>query len=313
MDKKYNMFLYSLLSKYKIFDSFVSKILLMTVLSALLAIIPIFVVLTYYNLDIRQIIVLCLLIMSFFIIGMVLISILMNSLLSPVYLVCKSLKEYVKDRRKPDMPKNFKDEFGVLMCEVQEFIETVDSKVNSLTKNLMLDHLTGVYNRLSSEKRLSEDIARVKRSKEILTVAMFDIDDFKLFNDYYGHNFGDKCLIQVVETVKNNLRESDWISRWGGDEFLVVFSNVDSNTSKSVLLRIMDILRETYINAKEDKPINVSISVGISELADKDDYISIVKRVDMALIEAKKEGKSKVVVDNLKPRVISSSITVMKN
>lgn len=310
MGKKYNMFLYSLLSRFKIFDSFISKILFMTVISALLAIVPIIAVLTYYNLEIRQIVVLCLLFTSFFILGMVLISILMNSLLSPVYLVCNSLKEYIKERKKPDMPKHYKDEFGVLMCEVQEFIETVDSKVSSLTKNLMVDHLTGVYNRLSSEKRLSEDIARVKRNEEILTVAMFDIDDFKLFNDYYGHNFGDKCLIQVVDTVKNNLRESDWISRWGGDEFLVVFSNVDSNTAKSVLLRIMDILRETYVNANKDKPLNVSISVGITELAEKDDYISIVKRVDMALIEAKQEGKSKVVVDNLKPRILSSSATV---
>ena len=310
MNKKYNLILYSFLSRYKIFDTLVSKILFMTLLSALLAIIPIIVTLTIYQLGIKEIVVLCLLFTSFFILGMVLISILLNSLLSPVYLVCNSLKEYIRDRKRPNMPKHYKDEFGVLMCEVQEFIERIDSKVNSLTRNLMLDHLTGVYNRLSSEKRLSEDIARIKRNNEILTVAMFDIDDFKLFNDYFGHNFGDKCLIQVVETVKNNLRESDWISRWGGDEFLVVFSNVDSNTAKSVLLRIMDILRETHISAKEDRPINVSISVGITELADKDDYISIVKRVDMALIEAKKEGKSKVVVDNLKPRIVNSSLTV---
>jgi len=234
---------------------------------------------------------------------MALASIFLNSLISPVYLVCTSLKDYVKHRQRPNMPKHFKDEFGVLMCEVQEFIETIDSKVSSLTKNLMLDHLTGVYNRLSSEKRLSEDIARVKRNNETLTVAMFDIDDFKLFNDYYGHNFGDKCLIQVVETVKNNLRESDWISRWGGDEFLLVFANVDSGTAKNVLLRIMDILGETYVKASEDRPISVSISVGITELAQKDDYISIVKRVDMALLEAKKQGKSKVVVDNVEPSV----------
>ena len=310
MRKKYSLILYSFLSRYKIFDTFVSKIIIMTLISALLAIIPIIVVLTYYKLEIREVVVLCLVFTSSFILGMALISILLNSLLSPVYLVCKSLKDYVKHRTRPNMPKHYKDEFGVLMCEVQEFIEAIDSKLNSLTKNLMLDHLTGVYNRLSSEKRLSEDIARVKRNNEILTVAMFDIDDFKLFNDYYGHNFGDKCLIEVVNTVKTNLRESDWISRWGGDEFLVVFSNVDSNTAKSVLLRIIDILRETYVHAKEGKPINVSISVGITELAEKDDYISIIKRVDMALIDAKKEGKSKVVVDNLRPRVVKSSLTV---
>ena len=303
MNKKYNLFFYSLLSRYKIFDTFVSKIIIMTLISALISIIPIIVVLNFYNLDSRQITVLCLLFTSFFILGMAVISIFLNSLLAPVFLVCSSLKDYIKHRKKPEMPKHYRDEFGVLMCDVQEFIESVDSKVSSLTKNLMLDHLTGVYNRLSSEKRLSEDIARVKRNKEILTVAMFDIDDFKLFNDYYGHNFGDKCLIQVVETVKSNLRESDWISRWGGDEFLLVFANVDSDTARNVLLRIMDILSETYVKAGEDRPINVSISIGITELTEKDDYLSIVKRVDMSLLEAKKQGKSKIVVDKPKSSV----------
>ena len=128
---------------------------------------------------------------------------------------------------------------------------------------------------------------------------MFDIDDFKLFNDYFGHDFGDKCLIKVVDTVKNNLRESDWMARWGGDEFLVVFSNIDSRTSKNVFLRIMEILKEINIMQDESKPINVSISVGITEMYKDDDYISIVKRVDMALLDAKKHGKSKIIIDNI--------------
>ena len=169
-----------------------------------------------------------------------------------------------------------------------------------LTKNLMIDHLTGVYNRLSSEKRISEDIARVKRNNEILTIAMFDIDDFKLCNDYYGHSVGDECLIEVANTVKNNLRESDWIARWGGDEFLVVFSNVDSETSSKVLLRIMEILKNTKI-ITDHKTINMSVSIGITELVNDDDYLSILKRVDMALLDAKNKGKSKIVIDNVKP------------
>ena len=184
------------------------------------------------------------------------------------------------------------------MKDVQEFVESINNKMSSLTKNLMIDHLTGVYNRLSSEKRISEDIARVKRNNELLTVAMFDIDDFKLFNDYYGHNVGDKCLIEVANTVKNNLRESDWIARWGGDEFLVVFSNVDSETSSNVLLRIMEILKNTYIQA-DKKTINMSVSIGITELVDDDDYLTILKRVDMALLEAKNKGKAKIVIDTL--------------
>jgi len=229
------------------------------------------------------------------------LSILIKSLLIPVNLVCDSLDQYKKTKKLPSLPKIYNDELGILMKDVQEFVESINSRMSSLTKNLMIDHLTGVYNRLSSEKRLSEDIARVTRNKEILTVAMFDIDDFKLFNDYYGHNIGDKCLIEVATTVKNNLRESDWIARWGGDEFLVVFSNLDSETSSHVLLRIMEILKNTKIKTDE-KTINMSISVGISELSEKDDYLTILERVDMALLDAKNKGKSIIVVDNLKTK-----------
>ena len=232
-------------------------------------------------------------------IGLVLLSFLINSLLIPISLVCDSLAEYKYNKVVPNLPSIYSDELGVLMKDVQEFVEATNRKMSSLTKNLMIDHLTGVYNRLSSEKRISEDIARVKRNNEILTIAMFDIDDFKLCNDYYGHNVGDKCLVEVANTVKNNLRESDWIARWGGDEFLVVFSNVDSETSSNVLLRIMEILKNTKINT-DHKTINMSVSIGITELVNDDDYISILKRVDMALLEAKNKGKSKIVIDNVK-------------
>ena len=299
MKGKYNLFLYDLLSRFDFLNSFISKTVFVAIISASFAVIPFIIILAYYKLELSLMVILCLLFFSSFFLGMALLAVFLKSLITPVFLVSNSLKNYIKRRDLPVIPKGYTDEFGVLMSDVQEFIETVDNKLNSLTKNLMLDHLTGAYNRLSSEKRLSEDIARIKRNEEILTIAMFDIDDFKLFNDYFGHDFGDKCLIKVVDTVKNNLRESDWMARWGGDEFLVVFSNIDSQTSKNVFLRIMDILKEINIKQEESKPINVSISVGITEMYKDDDYISIVKRVDMALLEAKKQGKSKIVIDNI--------------
>ncbi len=298
MKKDYNLFLYNFLSKIGIFDTFASKVIFITLICFLIALIPIVIILLQYNFNIQQILLLCFVFFVSFSIGVVLLSILIKSLLLPINLVCDSLDEYKKNRVLPELPSIYSDELGVLMKDVQEFVESINNKMSSLTKNLMIDHLTGVYNRLSSEKRISEDIARVKRNNELLTVAMFDIDDFKLFNDYYGHNVGDKCLIEVANTVKNNLRESDWIARWGGDEFLVVFSNVDSETSSNVLLRIMEILKNTYIQA-DKKTINMSVSIGITELVDDDDYLTILKRVDMALLEAKNKGKAKIVIDTL--------------
>ena len=298
MNKKYNLFLYNFLSNLGLFGTFASKVIFITLICFLIALIPIVIILLQYNFNIQQILLLCFVFFISFSIGVVLLSILIKSLLLPINLVCDSLDEYKKNGVLPKLPSYYSDELGVLMTDVQEFVESINSKMSSLTKNLMIDHLTGVYNRLSSEKRISEDIARVKRNNEILTVAMFDIDDFKLFNDYYGHSIGDKCLIEVANTVKNNLRESDWIARWGGDEFLVVFSNVDSETSSNVLLRIMEILKNTHIKA-DQKTINMSVSIGITELVEDDDYLSILNRVDMALLEAKNKGKAKIVIDNV--------------
>lgn len=299
MKKDYNLFLYNFLSKLGLFNTFASKVIFITLICFLVALIPIVIILLQYNFTIQQIFFLCFVFFVSFSIGIVLLSILIKSLLIPINLVCDSLDEYKKNKIVPKLPSDYSDELGVLMKDVQEFVESINSKMSSLTKNLMIDHLTGVYNRLSSEKRISEDIARVKRNNEKLTVAMFDIDDFKLFNDYYGHSVGDKCLIEVANTVKNNLRESDWIARWGGDEFLVVFSNVDSETSSNVLLRIMEILKNTQIKT-DQKTINMSVSIGITELVDSDDYVSILKRVDMALLDAKNKGKAKIVIDNIK-------------
>lgn len=299
MKKDYNLFLYNFLSKLGLFNTFSSKVIFITLICFLVALIPIVIILLQYNFTIQQIFFLCFVFFVSFSIGIVLLSILIKSLLIPINLVCDSLDEYKKNKIVPKLPSDYSDELGVLMKDVQEFVESINSKMSSLTKNLMIDHLTGVYNRLSSEKRISEDIARVKRNNEKLTVAMFDIDDFKLFNDYYGHSVGDKCLIEVANTVKNNLRESDWIARWGGDEFLVVFSNVDSETSSNVLLRIMEILKNTQIKT-DQKTINMSVSIGITELVDSDDYVSILKRVDMALLDAKNKGKAKIVIDNIK-------------
>jgi len=299
MKKDYNLFLYNHLSKLGLFKSFASKVIFITLLCFLVALIPIVIILIQYNFYFQQILLICYMFFISVTIGLVLLSFLINSLLIPISLVCDSLAEYKYNKVVPNLPSIYSDELGVLMKDVQEFVEATNRKMSSLTKNLMIDHLTGVYNRLSSEKRISEDIARVKRNNEILTIAMFDIDDFKLCNDYYGHNVGDKCLVEVANTVKNNLRESDWIARWGGDEFLVVFSNVDSETSSNVLLRIMEILKNTKINT-DHKTINMSVSIGITELVNDDDYISILKRVDMALLEAKNKGKSKIVIDNVK-------------
>ena len=126
MKKKYNLFLYDLLSRFSFLNSFISKTIFVAVVSASFAVIPFIIILAYYKLELSLMVILCLLFFSSFFLGMALLAVFLRSLITPVFLVSNSLKNYIKRRDLPVIPKGYTDEFGVLMSDVQEFIETVD-------------------------------------------------------------------------------------------------------------------------------------------------------------------------------------------
>ena len=294
MKSKYNIFFYSLLAKYQLFRTFGSKIVFVSILSAIVPLVPFVMVLVYYNLDLKLVLSLSLLFISAFLIGMVLLSIFIKSLISPVFMASTTLRDYINNSKKPNLPLTYKDELGVLMFQVQEFIEKIDTRLNLLKKDLMVDHLTGVYNRQSAEETIRDELSSNRKSDERVVLAMFDIDDFKIFNDKFGHGFGDQCLIEVVETFKINLRENDWIARWGGDEFLIFFRNVDYQTSEAILKRVMRFLDKVFLKTQDDKFVKLTVSIGLFEVVNED-LNTAIKKVDTALLQAKKKGKSVIV------------------
>lgn len=215
-------------------------------------------------------------------------------LLSPVSLASKNLREYITDKKMPDLPTFYKDEAGQLMADVQYTVSHIDKLIRSLEKTSSTDYLTGIDNRFAAEKRLKKDIARSNRNNNVMTLILLDLDDFKRINDQYGHDIGDFCLKHVINIIKSDIRGSDWIARWGGDEIMLMLFDSDELFASTVLERISSSLEENSIPNSQGL-ITITISVGVCEYKSNYTFEQYFKKVDNALLEAKRRGKGQIV------------------
>lgn len=154
------------------------------------------------------------------------------------------------------------------------------------------DYLTNIYNRRKIDEILNIEIARSERYKKSLGICLLDIDNFKKVNDIYGHQEGDKILKSIALLLQQNIRKSDYIGRWGGEEFLIIFPEAND---KSISC-LSEKLRVKIMENNFDTVGQITASFGVSKLCIGDDIQSLVKKSDKALYQAKKEGKNRVVL-----------------
>jgi diguanylate cyclase len=152
------------------------------------------------------------------------------------------------------------------------------------------DALTGLSNRLAANERLESEFVRLKRQQLTYTVLLIDIDNFKPINDTHGHATGDQVLRLVAQTLQINLRESDFIARFGGEEFLVLLPA----TGMASALGVAEKLRR----AVESKPVpmagRVTVSIGLAEATPEDDNEDVaVRQADARLYQAKSAGRNR--------------------
>ncbi len=162
---------------------------------------------------------------------------------------------------------------------------------NELLQKLSItDRMTGLYNHQYIIDSLSKRIAESKRYKQPLSIAMMDIDFFKKVNDSHGHAFGDHVLIKISSIMEDTIRKTDMVGRYGGEEFLVIFTNTDSKNA----LKTTERIRESVEKQKWDKPkLKVTISGGVGQAKDEDASEIIIK-VDNLLYKAKENGRNRI-------------------
>lgn len=174
---------------------------------------------------------------------------------------------------------------------------------NELLKYIGLtDALTGVYNRRYIDRRLPEEIARARRHGHALSCLYLDIDHFKNVNDRLGHLAGDEVLRETAHRIKSELRQSDALARFGGEEFVALLTNTDLNNALLVAERIRASVANIPFEISNHNPLPVSISIGVAALLDSDRHeaiepiaVQLLAKADHALYEAKEGGRNRVV------------------
>ena len=167
---------------------------------------------------------------------------------------------------------------------------------SEILQNATMDALTGLNNRRQFEIRLGEQYAASNRQNTPLCAIMIDIDYFKKFNDTYGHAIGDKVLKTVASIIKEHLREYDIPSRYGGEEFCILLPHTTIQEAQIVAERLRSAVESTKIELDSKQSINLTISLGLSELDIKDMPEDLYMKADSALYKAKESGRNKVVV-----------------
>jgi len=153
------------------------------------------------------------------------------------------------------------------------------------------DQLTGIYNRHKFEEFFTHELERAQRYGENLSLIMFDIDYFKSINDTYGHDVGDIVLQKIAEVTKRNIRNTDIFARWGGEEFLILCPQTDSQKC-AILAEKLRIEVEAY---SFEKVKHITASFGVTSYIAEDNLDTFTKRVDNALYMAKDSGRNKVI------------------
>jgi diguanylate cyclase (GGDEF)-like protein len=169
----------------------------------------------------------------------------------------------------------------------------LDSYVTDLIREFKflaeIDSLTGVYNRRKIEEILSRESERSKRYGNTVSLMLIDIDNFKDVNDTYGHQMGDEVLKRIARIIRQNLRRTDSVGRYGGEEFLVILPETEVQKAIKAGERI-----RKAVESERFRFGKVTVSVGVTVLKSTDDFGTLFNRLDRAMYLAKERGKNRV-------------------
>jgi len=153
------------------------------------------------------------------------------------------------------------------------------------------DALTGVLSRRALFEALDAEVGRARRYNAALSCLMIDLDRFKVFNDTYGHQFGDKVLQKIAQVISEHCRTNDHLGRYGGEEFVILLPETSIAGAAAIAERVRAAVAATSLDHIEER---VTLSIGVAEWRDGDDSGSrLISEADQALFEAKAAGRNR--------------------
>ncbi len=216
-----------------------------------------------------------------------------------------SEKEKINIYKKWVYNKNFDNEemfkrilwisIGIILILTAYILYQTNVIKNKIEENLKLlhfathDKLTGLYNRHILDYNLKQHINEYRRYKAPFSVIFMDIDDFKKINDTYGHEFGDYVLSEISKIIKNCVRQSDIVGRWGGEEFMIILPNTKLEEAVKVALKL-----KSKIETHNFRQTHITCSFGVATFNNENTDTAFIKKVDEKLYLAKSKGKNRV-------------------
>lgn len=179
---------------------------------------------------------------------------------------------------------------------MKEEIVRAQDRSRLLEQEILIDPLTGIYNRRAYDKRINEELQRYLRHGNLFSMLLLDVDHFKRINDRYGHTVGDTCLKEIIKRIRPILRKSDFLARFGGEEFIVFLPETDGKGAVEVAEKLRRVVEDTEFiyKAKVEK---ITISIGLTEVKPSGRSPDILfNRMDQAMYEAKRAGRNRVEV-----------------
>lgn len=178
--------------------------------------------------------------------------------------------------------------------EAETKIRNLETELEATSEKVREDHLTGVLNRRGLNDAMEREFARADRTHSPLCLAMLDLDYFKKLNDTYGHQAGDEALLHLVKVVKEIVRPSDVVARFGGEEFVILLPDTDLDEAVKVMTRLQRELTKKFFLHKNERVL-ITFSAGVALRAENELSDALVGRADKAVYKAKESGRNRVV------------------
>lgn len=209
--------------------------------------------------------------------------------------IAKTLEK--KTKLEEEQRKKLEKKLTQMSSQVQQLelqSQSFEKRIQEQQAKSLQDALTKLGNRAAFDEHFAKEIVRFHHKKFNLAISVVDLDDFKRINDTYGHTAGDKTLQVIANTLKKIIGDDAFIGRYGGEEFVLVFSDMD----KVTVVNKLNILRKKVASLPftfKNNRVSITLSIGVSLVQQDDNVHSAFERADDALYQAKKSGKNRVI------------------
>ncbi len=176
----------------------------------------------------------------------------------------------------------------------EQRIRDLERELTQVSGLVSLDPLTGGLNRRGLDDQFQRESARADRHERPMSLALIDLDDFKRLNDRLGHQAGDNALVHLVRTIRQILRPTDAVARFGGEEFVILLPDTDLGDAVAAITRLQRELTRNFFLHNNEKQL-ITFSAGVALRAPGETQDALLSRADAAMFQAKRAGKNRVV------------------